>query len=298
MDILDQPSGKTNSKSRSIEDVLRDGYEFRFGDYLSEMFNLFGRTFGFLMGHSGIMVASYIVVYIILILFFFSVIFGGLFDIANNQDPTVFLQSIIWKLIGIWLVVMAYVLGWVMPFRAGTYNFLMNGRETRKYQFNDFFIALKTKWAKLIGLVFIIHLLAFGIMFLSYYALFSNMAEQIANSQSIGVKPSINPFFMFEGLGWIFLSYIPLIFILVSASLSVPLLLFKTDNVIEALVSSMKIVFKKWFHFFGLFILVYILTGAGIIVCFIGLLASIHFFPLIIFAIYEDIFIKQNNQSV
>jgi hypothetical protein len=298
MDILDQPADKTNSQSRSIEDVIRNGYEFRFGEYLSEMFNLFGRTFGFLMGHSGIMVASYIIIYIILLMFFFSVIFGGIFDAATNQDPTVFLQSMIWKMVGLWLVIMAYVLGWVMPFRAGTYTFLMNGRETRKYQFNDFFIVLRTKWAKIIGLTLVIHLLAFGIMFLAYYTWYSNMIEQMSNIQNNGFGPDMNPFFMFEGMGWVFLSYIPLIFLLVSASLSVPLLLFKTDNVLDAFVGSMKIVTKKWFHFFGLYILVYILTGAGVIVCGVGVLATIHFFPLVIFAIYEDIFIKQSNQNI
>ncbi|MFM9986090.1 MAG: hypothetical protein ACKVOK_12700 [Flavobacteriales bacterium] len=298
MDILDQPTGKTNSQSRSIEEVIRDGYEFRFGDYLSEMFNLFGRTFGFLMGHSGIMVASYLIMYIILLMFFFSVIFGGVFDLASQQDPAVFLESMLWKFIAIWLIVMAYVVGWVLPFRAGTYTFLMTGRETRKYQFSDFFIAMKTKWAKIVGLTLIIHLLAFGILFLTYYLWLSSIADTVSSLQNNRFDRDLNPFFMFEGLGWIFLSYIPLIFILISASLSVPLLLFKTDSVIDALVSSMKIVIKKWFYFFGLFVLVYILTIAGIFVCVVGFLATMHFFPLVIFAIYEDIFIKQGNQSV
>jgi hypothetical protein len=298
MDILDSPSVENNTKSRSIADVLRDGYEFKFGDYLSEMFNLFGRTFGFLMGHSGIMVASYIILYIILLMFFFSIIFGGVFDAATQQDPAVFLGSMIWKFIAIWLIIMAYVVAWVLPFRAGTYTFLMNGRETRKYQFGDFFIAMKTKWAKIVGLTLIIHLLAFGILFLTYYLWLSNLMETAASIQNRQFNSDLNPFFMFEGLGWIFLSYIPLIFILISASLSVPLLLFQTDNVIDALVSSMKIVFKKWFYFFGLFVLVYLLTVAGIFVCGVGFLATLHFFPLAIYAIYDDIFIKQNYQKV
>lgn len=298
MIVLDKPSEGSVETSRSVEDVLRDGYEFRFGDYLGDMFNLFGKAFGYLMGHSGIMLASYIIVYIILIAFFFSLFFGGISEAAMSGNPEEFLASMIWKMVAMWIILMLYVVAWVMPFRAGTYTFLMMGSETGKYQFGDFFIAMRTQWAKLIGLTLVIYLLAFGVMFLSYYNWYSNFLEQMSMISNGRFQRGMNPMAMFDGLGWVFLSYIPLIFLLVSASLSVPILLFKNVGVIDAFVASLKIVFKKWFHFFGLFILVYILTIAGVIVCGVGMLATIHFFPLVIFVIYKDIFITQNRSTI
>jgi len=115
---------------------------------------------------------------------------------------------------------------------------------------------------------------------------FANEHEMIMQQQE----------WLVNGMAWILLGYLVMAYFAVASSLAVPLLLFQTDSIMNAFTSSLKIVTRKWFHFLALYIIVYLLTIAGVIACGVGMLLTIQFFPLVIFAIYEDIFIHQNQQ--
>lgn len=305
MEVLDAPSFSDRQphqpqQARTIDDVLRDGYQFRFGDYLGEMFKLFGKTWGRLLGHSGILMGTYMVIYICGLIFFFGFIadtaLSGGFD--NRPDPSLMMSKMMSTMMWLMIIVYVYFLLWVLPFRAGIYTHLEEARKTGVFTFGTFFIALKTKWLKLVGLGFILFLLTYALGMVTYISWLQKFIGNISTMTQDQNAFLSNPLAMYEGMGWVFLSYIPGIFFMVSCSLAIPLLLFQTDNVMHAVVSSMKIVMRKWFYFFALYILITLLTMSGIIVCGIGMLLTIQFFPIVIYVIYEDIFVRQANISV
>ncbi len=301
MDVLDSPEliAEEDRKSRTIEEVLRDGYRFNFGDYLSKMFRLFGKTWGNLLGHSGIMMATYIVLYIISALFMVGIMADMMAGISstNQPDPMILMSKMMTFIIWYIGFIMLYIWLWVMPFRAGIYTHLDDAAQTGRFNFNTFFMALKKKWLKLAILNFLIFLISWALGFVTYLLWFGQLMDNMPSMLENPEAFKKNPLEMYQGMSWVFLAYVPGIFFAVSCSLATPLLLFQTDSVAHALVSSMKIVTRKWFFFFALYLVVYLLSMLGIIACGIGLLLTMQFFPIVIYVIYEDIFIRQSSLS-
>lgn len=304
MDILDQPQNTEAKQARSIESVLRDGYEFRFGDYLGRMFQLFGKTWANLLGHGAILFGSYLVVYVLIVLLMVGTVFSSL-PRANSDgtmDPEIaadfginMLSNMMWMM----LVIFIWFIVWVMPFRSGIYAHLEHYTHSGKLEFSKFFEPIKRKWAKLIGLTLLNGLLTYGISTAIGVVMMQNMFENMPAMMSQNDQEAALNFAssISAGMVWIFLSYIPMIFFAVASSLSVPILLFQTDSVMEAFTSSVKIVTRKWFHFAAVYIIVYVLSFLGVFACGIGLLLTMQFFPIVIYAIYEDIFILQNQAT-
>jgi len=304
LDILDQPRFTETKQARSIESVLRDGYQFNFGDYLGRMFQLFGKTWANLLGHSAILFGSYLVVYVLIVLLMVGTVFSNLprANADGTMDPEVaadFGINMLSNMIWIMLIMFVWFVVWVMPFRAGIYAHLDHAFNTERFDFGKFFEPIKRKWAKLIGLTLLNGLLTYGISTAIGVVMMQNMFENMPammtqNDQEAALNFASS---VSSSMTWIFLSYIPLLFFAVAASLSVPLLLFQTDSVMEAFTSSVKIVTRKWFHFAAVYIIVYVLSFLGVFACGIGLLLTMQFFPLVIYAIYEDIFVLQNQAT-
>lgn len=301
MDVLDSPElvAEEDRKSRTIEEVLRDGYRFNFGDYLSRMFRLFGKTWGNLLGHSGIMMATYIVLYLISALFmvgFMADMMAGLTP-TKQPDPSILLRNMLTFLMWYFGFIMLYMWLWVMPFRAGIYTHLHDAANTGRFNFNTFFIAIRKKWLKLAILSFLIFLISWALGFVTYLLWISQLMDSMPSMLADQEAFKKNPLGMYEGISWVLLAYVPGIFFAVSCSLATPILLFQTDSIAHALVSSMKIVIRKWFFFFALYLVVYLLSMLGIFACGIGVLLTVQFFPIVIYVIYEDIFIRQSSLS-
>ena len=285
MDIIDQPDSQNNSKSRSIEDVLQNGYQFRFGDYLGDMFNLLKPTWAHLLGQTVLLFAGLLIVELIIVAVFIGGAVATLDPESIEADPTSFIGKILWAYCIIGLVLAAFY----VPMRAGIQVFLRNGEVKKAYNFGDFFEVFRTRWLKVLGVALLIFILSYMWMAIPMYLMFQDMGTMM--SSAINNPDYVpNPFAMFSHMGWMFLAYIPMLYFLISFSLAIPLILFKTDSIGKALEASLKIVNRKFFHFLAMYFLVLILTYAGVLACGVGLLITFNFFPMIIWVIYRDIF--------
>ncbi len=87
----------------------------------------------------------------------------------------------------------------------------------------------------------------------------------------------------------IVLLIIPGIWFAVAVGLSVPLVLFVKADFWEGITLSVKLVNKKWFNFFALVILLFLLNLVGTLVFFVGLLITIPLTYCITYSAYKDI---------
>ena len=89
-------------------------------------------------------------------------------------------------------------------------------------------------------------------------------------------------------LGFILL-VIPGVWFAIGISFGYPLVLFAKLEFWDAIKSSVKLITKKWFSFFGLIILLLLINAAGAFFFGLGLLITIPFTSATIYAAYKDI---------
>lgn len=290
MDILDQPSQQEQS-SRSINDVLRDGYNFDISNALNRVFALFKETWAMCLGHVAVTGAIYyfgsmIIMAIILVGGVFSNIEG--FD--NDPDPRLIIESMLW----IYPAIFGFFILIVWPIRAGHFIYFHNRYAKNKGNFGDFFGVFSRKYHKVIAVAFIIFILISVWVMVPAFLFVNEFVDSIMLSFESGYGEPVMP--DMGMMMWMFLGYIPYIFFIVACSLATPLILFQTDDVLLAVKASIQIILKKWFAFFGFFLLLFLLSLCGILACGIGLLITNYFLPWGTYAIYEEIFVNQNKQ--
>jgi uncharacterized membrane protein len=89
-------------------------------------------------------------------------------------------------------------------------------------------------------------------------------------------------------LGFVLL-ILPGIYLAVAYLFAQPLVIDKSADFWQAMETSRKLITKKWFSFFGLMIMIFLLNVAGAILLGVGLLVTIPLSVCIIAAAYEDI---------
>jgi len=82
---------------------------------------------------------------------------------------------------------------------------------------------------------------------------------------------------------------LPGIYLAVAYLFAQPLVIDKSADFWQAMETSRKLITKKWFAFFGLLLLIFLLNVAGAILLGVGLLVTIPWSVCIIAAAYEDI---------
>lgn len=163
----------------------------------------------------------------------------------------------------------------------GFYIFAFNIVRNRAATFGDFFkglnralqiFLLSTVRFLLIPIVYLLTLLPFVLVF--------------AILITFGFSVTLSSLVVF--LGAIAASLLSL-YLTISYMFSLPLLLEKRLNIWAAMETSRKIITKKWFAFFGLFLLLGLLNIAGTLPLFIGLLVTLPLTYCILTAAYEDV---------
>ncbi len=86
-----------------------------------------------------------------------------------------------------------------------------------------------------------------------------------------------------------FLLIIPGLYLLVSYSLALPLVIFEKMDFWPAMEASRKIVTKQWFLFLGLLVLLALLNFAGALLFFVGLLFTIPITYLVLLFVYDRV---------
>lgn len=87
----------------------------------------------------------------------------------------------------------------------------------------------------------------------------------------------------------IVLLIIPGIWLAIGLTFGIPLILFASCEFWDAIKNSVKIVTKKWFHFFGLAFVLALINMAGALVFGIGLFITIPFTFATLYSVYKDI---------
>jgi hypothetical protein len=176
------------------------------------------------------------------------------------------------------------------PFRMGEY-------------LNFAFAVLQKDPLKFFAYGFISAVIA-GVPFLVYpaYAGFFIVADKIKKGEPYvfedffgGFKDKIGPLIIasivaqlliFVGL---LLCILPGIYLAIAWSFAIPFVLFYTGDFWQALELSRKVITKNWFGFFALVLVAALLSGLGVILCFVGIFLTLPIFYLSIYAAYEDV---------
>src|SRR6056297_1538135 len=90
------------------------------------------------------------------------------------------------------------------------------------------------------------------------------------------------------GIGFVLL-ILPGIWFAVAVSLTIPFIVFARLDFWESIKASVKLVNKKWFHFFALLILLGIFNIVGALFLVVGLLITFPVTYCILYAVYKDI---------
>lgn len=99
-------------------------------------------------------------------------------------------------------------------------------------------------------------------------------------------------------MGVFFLFFIGAVYLGISYSLTVPLIVDSKMGFWEAMETSRKVVGKKFFGFFGMFFFLGIIMIIGVIItCGLGLLVVIPTYQCIVFSAYDQIF-QPNNEDL
>lgn len=279
MEIIDRISPAQGVHVRSINEVLRDGYRFEFGEAFSRIFAYFADAWALCLAHVLITAVAYVPGSVVASLAMFG--FARTNDSGTFQDPiqVVTVMLYVYGLTGLYLLLV------VWPMRAGQWVYFKRRFIEGAADFSAFFAVFGRKYLPFVALSFLVMLLTFvwTIVPASLY-----IESFLYSIDSPSARP---PSAMLQPILLMLLGYIPTLFFAVSLSLSFPLLLFHTNNPIEAITASMRLMWRKWFLFFALFLIMYVLAMAGIIAFCVGVLVTNLFLPMATFAIYEQLFV-------
>lgn len=238
-----------NHKAR-IEEIIRSGYDFKFGDYLSKGFSLLQKNLGgFIL---------FTVVYVILSAVVSFIPLVG--PIANS----LFLSPAL--TVGLYLVARK----------------LDKGEGT---EFGDFF-----KGFDFVGQLALTALVMIGIIIASLIpfmiavggtGIFGWYMDALQNPINAGEPPSL-PF-------WSFILLVPAIYLGVAYSWSYLFVAFYKMSFWDALESSRKLISQKWVTYFAFSIVLGLIAAAGLILLCVGILASVPAIYCMQYAAFEDV---------
>jgi membrane-anchored glycerophosphoryl diester phosphodiesterase (GDPDase) len=248
-----------------FEQVLRDGYEFKFDQYLSRGWDLFKKGAGNLIGF-------YIIVIVSIMILSFIPFLGLLSG---------FLQA---------------------AFIAGIYIFLRQ-LMVKKENFNQFFEGFNSfgniAVFVIIRFLFILPLLALLFTVVFPFELFIDLISGDIDPEYFGEEIALS---LQGNLGTIFTVYfimiVGMIYIYVSYAFTLPLIADAKLDFWQAMEISRKIIGRKFFMFLLMFIVLGIIAMVGTLVtCFLGIFAVLPYIYCVIFAAYDDI-LKPDSENL
>ncbi len=245
--------------------LVANGYEFDLGKYMSEGWNLFKTGAGSLIGYTLV----YLVIAIVSSLIFKGVpIFGEYYDFFSN-----FINY---------------------PLMAGFYIFLY-ALLNKKDEFSSFFDGFKSfKEIAIFVLFFTLLSLPLYLIFFTSVIPFGMYTEIAGNPEVIESIIEELSYSFASNVGAVSLSsllfLVGIIYLFISYSLTLPLIVISKLTPWVAMETSRKIVGKKFFQFFGLYFVVgLIMVFGSILTCLLGLLVLFPWSYCVSFTAYNDI---------
>lgn len=237
-----------------IERLTSEGYNFRFGDYISEGFNIFGKNIGGFIG--------YFLLYVVI-------------SVVLSFIP--FLGSIGQVLMSYPLVVGFYIVA----------NKIRNGQTT---EFGDFFKGFDHFGP--LAILMLIYIGLMIVALIPFFVVMGNIMMEIIpliGSNDISDAEEFLEIIMGMNFGLVFLTLVPVIF-LVTCYLWAPMfVVFYDMSPWQAMEASRKLIMKKWFIVFLFSFVVGFIGAIGVIGLFIGLLFTYPAMMCAGFAAFADV---------
>ncbi|HFA52058.1 MAG TPA: hypothetical protein ENJ95_23830 [Bacteroidetes bacterium] len=245
-----------NSK---IEQIISEGYEFKFGDYIGNGFNLLQKDFGNFFLFSLVSIIIMFVVALVPIL-------GIIADVVLVSPALI----------------------------AGLYIFAHKLHRGEPTEFSDFFkgfnyagqLVLVTITAFLVGQILSIpYYIANSELYYWYIDIFKAIQDSPQDAASLMAEIGDPP----QAAFWTNLLMIPSIYIGIAYAWAVPFVIFYKLSFWDALETSRRLITKRWWIIFAFMIVIGLIAGAGIFVFCIGLLASFPAYICMNYLAFEDV---------
>lgn len=254
--------------SERVKLLTTEGFEFKTSKYLSDGFNYFKAQAGYFIGFC-------IVSLLMVIVASFVPIIGG---IAS-------------QILSLTLLV-------------GYYVAARNIKHGENVSFDDFFKGFSS-----IGQISIIQLILFGftlvllmpLFIYGFSMLFSGILEGInENLFEDNLSPSeLIELFNIDGLIPLFIiTFLLLMFMQTVYSFAAVNAHFFNASAWDSMEASRKVIQSKFFHFFGLILIIVLINLLGIICLFVGLIITIPLSYNIMYAAFDDIMQPDDNESI
>lgn len=254
---------------QKVNDLTTNNYEFKFGEYFTKGWQLFGKKPGHYLG-------------------FFALTMLMLMSVAFIP------------LVG---SIAAQILGGILM--VGFFLFSQNIQYNRNPSFDDLFKPFnsfgKISIVQLILLGFTI-LIILPLLVFGFSNFFSGFLDLVQNPDYYDNNP-MAVFELFDIQALIplaIITYLFLIFIQTIYMFANPIAHFFNAKPWESMEASRKIIQKKFFHFFGLIILLAIMNIAGAMCIFVGLFITIPLTYTTMYAAFDDILkpLQNDNDSL
>lgn len=247
-----------------VEELKTNGYNFEFGEYLSEGWKTFTSNAGGFIGFS--------IVYFI-----------------THGTLTYFGES---PYIGFVFTLGSYVVSSVLF--AGYFSAAHKINQNKEPQFDVFFsnfvhIGKLTLLFVLNSIILYVPVLLFFVpVFLSVG--FDNLADWPSSVIGLGTLPIS----LFMAIG---LSIVYLVFVTIAYSFSVHFIIFCEMGPWEAMEASRKVVIKNWLYFFVQYIIFFFIILLGILTLFLGLLVAIPLIACIQYVSFKHIVLDRHIEE-
>lgn len=250
-----------------VQHLTSNGYEFKFGHYLSKGWELFGKK----PGH-----------------------FIGFFVLTM-------LMSIVVAFIPLIGSIAAQILGAILM--VGYYVFCQNIKLSTSPSFDDLFKGFSSfgriAIIQLILLAFII-VIMLPLFIYGFSVFFSGIFSAIKDPMYYDPTPAeVFQMFDFQALiPLMVITYLFLIFIQIIYMFAAPVAHFYQASAWQSMEASRKVIQKRFFHFFGLIIVLGLINILGVLCLFVGLLVTIPLTYTTMYAAFDDIFNPDENSGI
>lgn len=245
---------ETTINESRLEKAMTEGYEFKMGKYISTGFDVFKKEPWMLMG--------FLVVYAVIAMITSSII------------------SVLSAVVSV-------------PLGVGFFIFANKVTTGRNAQFGDFFGGFKSFIPLMLNylVTMLIALLIFSPGIIYFFVSVDFFSEITGGGNQIEIMTKLMGLLITLPVViiLIFISLLVWIYFGVSFLFSQQLIVFNGLDFWTSIKTSMKLVSKKWFSFFGFLIVLGLINILGMLCLFFGLLVTIPATACAIYAAYEDI---------
>lgn len=254
--------------NEKVQQLTSNGYEFKFGKYLSEGFNYFKTQAGYFIG--------FFVVSILMIMV------AGFIPVVGTFASQILSATLL----------------------VGYFIAARKIKQGKSIMFDDFFKGFSS-----IGQISIIQLILFGfslvllmpLLIYGFSILFSGIIDGIKeNSFNDNISPrELFELFSVDGLIPLFIiTIILLMFMQTIYSFAVVNAHFFKASAWNSMEASRKVIQIKFFHFFGLIVVIALINLLGVLCLFVGLLITLPMSYTIMYAAFDDIMEPDDDQEM